>query len=77
SYGATLFPEKKIAIYRINTDDFSDAVDSQGKFLEYSGYNKGESFSAGKLGQTQLDEFGRWLEQLDRNYHVVIVGHVP
>ena len=77
SYGPVLFPEKKIAIYRINTDDFSDAVDSQGKFLEYSGYNQGESFPAGKLGQTQLDDFGRWLEQLDRSYHVIIAGHVP
>lgn len=77
NYGPTLFPEKKIAIYRINTDDFSDAVNSQGKFIEYSGYQNGESFVAGKLGQTQLDAFGRWLEQLDRSYHVIIAGHVP
>ena len=77
NYGGVLFPEKKVAVYRLNTDDFSDAVDSQGKFIEYSGYNKGESFAAGIFGQTQLHAFGRWLEQLDRSYHVVLVCHVP
>ncbi len=77
NYGGVLFPEKKVAVYRLNTDDFSDAVDSQGKFIEYSGYNKGESFAAGIFGQTQLHAFGRWLEQLDRSYHVVLACHVP
>ena len=77
NYGSVLFPEKKVAVYRLNTDDFSDAVDSQGKFIEYSGYNKGESFAAGIFGQTQLHAFGRWLEQLDRSYHVVLACHVP
>ena len=77
NYGGVLFPEKKVAVYRLNTDDFSDAVDSRGKFIEYSGYNKGESFAAGIFRQTQLHTFGRWLEQLDRGYHVVLVCHVP
>lgn len=77
NYGGVLFPEKKIAVYRLNTDDFSDAVDSQGKFIEYSGRYNGESFPEGKLGQDQLHAFGQWLEQLDRNYHVVIACHVP
>lgn len=77
NYGGVLFPEKKIAVYRLNTDDFSDAVDSQGKFIEYSSRYNGDSFPDGKLGQNQLHAFGQWLEQLDRSYHVVIVGHVP
>lgn len=77
NYGGILFPEKKVAVYRLNTDDFSDAVDSQGKFIEFSGYYNGSEFSHGKLGQNQLHAFGQWLEQLDRSYHVVIVGHVP
>lgn len=77
NYGGVLFPEKKIAVYRLNTDDFSDAVDSQGKFIEYSSCYNGDSFPDGKLGQNQLHAFGQWLEQLDRSYHVVIVGHVP
>lgn len=77
NYGGVLFPEKKIAVYRLNTDDFSDAVDSQGKFIEYSSHYNGDSFPDGKLGQNQLHTFGQWLEQLDRSYHVVIVGHVP
>lgn len=76
-YGATSFPSKKVAIYRINTDDFEDNTNSQGKFIEYSGYYNGNSFPDGKLGQNQLHAFGQWLEQLDRNYHVVIVCHVP
>lgn len=76
-YGATLFPDKKVAIYRIDTDDFEDNTNSQGKFIEYSGYYNGNSFPDGKLGQNQLHAFGQWLEQLDRNYHVVIVCHVP
>lgn len=76
-YGATLFPNKKVAIYRIDTDDFEDATNSQGKFIEFSGYYNGAEFSHGKLGQNQLHAFGQWLEQLDRSYHVVIVGHVP
>lgn len=76
-YGATLFPDKKVAIYRIDTDDFEDATNSQGKFIEFSGYYNGAEFPHGKLGQNQLHAFGQWLEQLDRSYHVVIVGHVP
>lgn len=76
-YGATLFPGKKVAIYRIDTDDFEDATNSQGKFIEFSGYYNGAEFPHGKLGQNQLHAFGQWLEQLDRSYHVVIVGHVP
>lgn len=76
-YGATLFPSKKVAIYRIDTDDFEDNTNSQGKFIEYSGYYNGNRFPDGKLGQNQLHAFGQWLEQLDRNYHVVIVCHVP
>ncbi|HGF7779700.1 TPA: BppU family phage baseplate upper protein [Enterococcus faecium] len=76
-YGATLFPSKKVAIYRIDTDDFEDATNSQGKFIEFSGYYNGAEFPHGKLGQNQLHAFGQWLEQLDRSYHVVIVGHVP
>lgn len=76
-FGATLFPSKKVAIYRIDTDDFEDNTNSQGKFIEYSGYYNGNSFPDGKLGQNQLHAFGQWLEQLDRNYHVVIVCHVP
>lgn len=76
-YGATLFPDKKVAIYRIDTDDFEDATNSQGKFIEFSGYYNGAEFPHGKLGQNQLHTFGQWLEQLDRSYHVVIVGHVP
>lgn len=76
-FGPTLFPSKKVAIYRIDTDDFEDATDSQGKFIEFSGYYNGAEFPHGKLGQNQLHAFGQWLEQLDRNYHVVIVCHVP
>lgn len=76
-YGATLFPDKKVAIYRIDTDDFEGATNSQGKFIEFSGYYNGAEFPHGKLGQNQLHAFGQWLEQLDRSYHVVIVGHVP
>ncbi len=76
-FGPTLFPSKKVAIYRIDTDDFEDATNSQGKFIEFSGYYNGAEFSHGKLGQNQLHTFGQWLEQLDRSYHVVIVGHVP
>lgn len=76
-YGATLFPSKKVAIYRIDTDDFEDATNSQGKFIEFSGYYNGAEFPHGKLGQNQLHAFGQWLEQLDRSYHVVLVGHVP
>ncbi|MEX1427420.1 BppU family phage baseplate upper protein [Enterococcus sp. GC40] len=76
-YGATLFPSKKVAIYRIDTDDFEDHTNSQGKFIEFSGYYNGAEFPHGKLGQNQLHAFGQWLEQLDRSYHVVIVGHVP
>lgn len=76
-YGATLFPSKKVAIYRIDTDDFEDATNSHGKFIEFSGYYNGAEFPHGKLGQNQLHAFGQWLEQLDRSYHVVIVGHVP
>lgn len=77
NYGGVLFPDKKIAIYRINTDDFEDAVDSQGQLIEYASFYNGESAPDGKLGQNQLHAFGQWLEQLDRSYHVVIVGHVP
>ncbi|MGC3438129.1 hypothetical protein ACPTHC_14090, partial [Enterococcus faecium] len=29
-YGPTLFPNKKVAIYRIDTDDFEDHTNSQG-----------------------------------------------
>lgn len=76
-YGATLFPSKKVAIYRIDTDDFEDATNSQGKFIEFSGYYNGAEFPHGKLGQNQLHAFGQWLEQLDRSYHVVIACHVP
>ena len=76
-FGPTLFPSKKVAIYRIDTDDFEDNTNSQGKFIEFSGYYNGSEFSHGKLGQNQLHAFGQWLEQLDRSYHVVIVGHVP
>lgn len=76
-FGPTLFPGKKVAIYRIDTDDFEDNTNSQGKFIEFSGYYNGSEFSHGKLGQNQLHAFGQWLEQLDRSYHVVIVGHVP
>ncbi|EME3566940.1 BppU family phage baseplate upper protein [Enterococcus faecium] len=76
-YGPNLFPNKKVAIYRIDTDDFEDHTNSQGKFIEFSGYYNGAEFPHGKLGQNQLHAFGQWLEQLDRSYHVVIVGHVP
>ena len=76
-FGATLFPSKKVAIYRIDTDDFEDATNPQGKFIEHAGYYNGQTFPTGKLGQNQLHAFGQWLEQLDRSYHVVIVGHVP
>lgn len=76
-FGPTLFPSKKVAIYRIDTDDFEDSTNSQGKFIEYSGYYNGTEFPHGKLGQNQLHAFGQWLEQLDRSYHVVIVCHVP
>lgn len=76
-FGPTLFPSKKVAIYRIDTDDFEDDTNSQGKFIEFSGYYNGAEFPHGKLGQNQLHTFGQWLEQLDRSYHVVIVGHVP
>lgn len=76
-FGPTLFPNKKVAIYRIDTDDFEDNTNSQGKFIEFSGYYNGSEFPHGKLGQNQLHAFGQWLEQLDRSYHVVIVGHVP
>ncbi|HAR1442048.1 TPA: hypothetical protein IZ356_002801, partial [Enterococcus faecium] len=75
--GPNLFPNKKVAIYRIDTDDFEDHTNSQGKFIEFSGYYNGAEFPHGKLGQNQLHAFGQWLEQLDRSYHVVIVGHVP
>lgn len=76
-FGPTLFPSKKVAIYRIDTDDFEDDTNSHGKFIEFSGYYNGAEFPHGKLGQNQLHAFGQWLEQLDRSYHVVIVGHVP
>ena len=70
-FGPTLFPSKKVAIYRIDTDDFEDNTNSQGKFIEFSGYCNGSEFSHGKLGQNQLHAFGQWLEQLDRSYHVL------
>ncbi|MFW3395894.1 BppU family phage baseplate upper protein [Enterococcus faecium] len=76
SYGPVLFPDKKIAIYRLNTDDYSDALGSDGTFIEYSGKQQSGG-AAGQLGQTQINDFGKWLEQLDREYHVVLVGHVP
>lgn len=75
TYGGRLFKDKGIAIYRIDTDDYSDELDANGQYKEFSGHTKdGES---GKIGAEQLKDFGTFLMNLDRSYHVLLVGHIP
>lgn len=75
TFGGCLFPDKGIAIYRIDTDDYSDALDSNGQYKEFSGHTKDGEI--GKIGAEQLKDFGTFLTNLDRSYHVLLVGHIP
>lgn len=75
-YSLHTFPNKKVAILRLDTNDFSDET-SDGKFIEYSGSYNGSSFAEGKLSQEQLHDVATWLTQLDRSYHLLIVCHIP
>lgn len=75
TFGSRLFPDKGIAIYRIDTDDYSDALDSNGQYKEFSGHTKDGEI--GKIGAEQLKDFGTFLTNLDRSYHVLLVGHIP
>ncbi|EOD6220668.1 metallophosphoesterase, partial [Enterococcus hirae] len=75
TFGGRLFPDKGIAIYRIDTDDYSDALDSNGQYKEFSGHTKDGEI--GKIGAEQLKDFGTFLTNLDRSYHVLLVGHIP
>lgn len=75
TFGGRLFPDKGIAIYRIDTDDYSDALDSNGQYKEFSGHTKDGEI--GKIGAKQLKDFGTFLTNLDRSYHVLLVGHIP
>lgn len=75
TYGGVIFPDKGIAIYRIDTDDYSDALDTNGQYKEYSGrVANGEQ---GKISADQLRDIGNFLKNLDRSYHVLLVGHIP
>ncbi|OTP26982.1 BppU family phage baseplate upper protein [Enterococcus mundtii] len=75
TYGGQIFDEKNVAIYRIDTDDFSDETDENGYFKEYSGYV--ENGIVGCIGAKQLIAIGNWLEDLDRKNHVLLFGHIP
>lgn len=75
TFGGRLFPDKGIAIYRIDTDDYSDTLDSNGQYKEFSGHTKDGEI--GKIGAEQLKDFGTFLTNLDRSYHVLLVGHIP
>lgn len=77
AYGGLIFPEKNVAVYRLNTDDFSSQVDENGKWLEAYGQGPAGAGKQGNFNKQQLVDFGRWLEKLDRKYHVVLAGHFP
>jgi hypothetical protein len=71
TYGGVLFEDKKIAVYRLNTDDFYEGGDGD-NYID--GYTDTEP---GVISGQQLLDFGNWLVELPRDYHLIIVGHVP
>ncbi|AUB52981.1 hypothetical protein EM4838_08225 [Enterococcus mundtii] len=76
-YGGMIFEEKKIALYRLNTNDFTSQTDEDGFWLEAYGQGPSGSDKQGNFNKAQLVDFGQWLEGLDRTYHVILVGHFP
>lgn len=75
TYGGKIFEEKGVAIYRIDTDDYSDALDGEGNYIEFSGAI--QNGAVGKISGAQLKDLGEFLLHLDRRHHVLLVGHIP
>ncbi|MFB8449545.1 BppU family phage baseplate upper protein [Enterococcus thailandicus] len=75
TYGGQLFKNKGLAIYRFDTDDYSDELDEMGYYKEFSGSREGGE--AGKISTAQLEDLGTFLMNLERDYHVLLVGHIP
>lgn len=70
-YGGVLFPDKNAAIYRFDTCDFYEGGTGD-KYAD--GYS---DTAPGAFSAKQINAFGEWLVNVPRNYHVVLVGHVP
>ena len=70
-YGGTLFPDKNVAIYRFDTCDFYEGGTGD-KYVD--GYS---DTTPGAFSAKQINDFGEWLVNVPRNYHIVLVGHTP
>lgn len=70
-YGGVLFPDKNVAIYRFDTCDFYEGGTGD-KYTD--GYDEK---TPGAFSAKQINDFGEWLANVPRNYHVVLVGHTP
>ena len=70
-YGGTLFPDKNVAIYRFDTCDFYEGGTGD-KYVD--GYS---DTTPGVFSAKQINAFGEWLVNVPRNYHIVLVGHIP
>lgn len=70
-YGGMLFPDKNVAIYRFDTCDFYEGGTGD-KYVD--GYS---NETPGVFSAKQINAFGEWLVNVPRNYHIVLVGHIP
>lgn len=71
-YGGTLFPDKKIGIFKIHSDDFSEQQ-ANGYFLETDNQ---VGYEAGLISAAQFNSLASFMNTLPDGYHLLIVGHI-
>lgn len=71
-YGGTVFPDKKLGIFKVHSDDFSEQQ-SNGYFLETDNQT---GYQTGLIGYAQFNAMANFFNSLPENYHLLIVAHI-
>lgn len=71
-YGGIRFPDKKIAMFYLYTDDFSEKTDSNGNFQETD-----HIYQGGAISSAQLLALSQFMNTVKTDEHFILVGHRP
>lgn len=71
-YGGTLYPDKKIAFFKMYSDDFSEQQ-ADGYFKETDNQ---DGYQSGLISAQQFRELANFLNTIPNDYHLLVAGHI-
>lgn len=71
-YGSLRFPSKKIAMFYLYTDDFSEKTDSNGNFQETD-----HIYQGGAISSAQLLALSQFMNTIKSDEHFILLAHRP